>query len=101
MHCVSAPITETYLCYSLGFSAIRLRLEVNNSDTQSNGLLAWENCTFSIVFRFISVSNSLLFAIQFLYIETAKSRNRKFASKYMILLLFSVRKPLRLQDDSK
>lgn len=74
MHCVSAPITETYLCYSLGFSAIRLRLGVNNSDTQTNGLLAWENCTFSIVFRFISVSDSLLIGIQQFYILELRNR---------------------------
>lgn len=75
MHCVSAPITETYLCYSLGFSAIRLRLGVNNSDTQTNSFISWDNCTFSIVFRFISDSDSLLFAIRQFYI--LELRNRK------------------------
>lgn len=85
VHCVSTPIIETYLCYSLLFVAFRLRLVVNNGDTQTNSFIACENCTFSIIFRFIYDSDSLLFALQLLYIETTKSKNRKFASKYIIL----------------
>lgn len=62
--CYLAPIIETYLCDSLRFLVIPLRLEVNNSDTQTNSFISLDNCTFSLVVRFISVSDSLLFAIR-------------------------------------
>lgn len=88
MHCDSALIIETYLCGSLRFFLILLRLVVNNSDAQTNSLLAWDNCTFSIVLRFISDSDSLLFAIQVLYIETAKSKNRKICVKVYNTLIY-------------
>lgn len=64
MHCDSVQITETYLCDSLRFLVIPLHLGANNSDKQRNSFISWDNCTFSIVFRFISDSDSLLFAIQ-------------------------------------
>lgn len=81
----STPIIETYLCDSLRFLVIRLRLGVNNSDTQTNSLLAWDNCTISIVFLFIPDSDFFNHNTTILYFGTAKSGNRKFASKYIIL----------------
>lgn len=77
MHCVSVQIIEIYLCDLLRFSAIPLRLVVNNSDAQTNSLLAWDNCIFSIVLRFISVSGSLLIAVQQFYIWGLRNRESK------------------------